>query len=125
MSIQTYIKDNQPALCALLQSLVRIPTVNPPGDNYAEIVGLLEAKCQELGMQTQVVPVQTDYANEFISNADSHPRLNLIARWMSVPKKRCILTDTLMSSLSQATGGSHPSTANFTMTGSTAAVPMI
>lgn len=81
MSIQTYIKDNQPALCALLQSLVRIPTVNPPGDNYAEIVGLLEAKCQELGMQTQVVPVPTDYANEFISNADSHPRLNLIARW--------------------------------------------
>jgi len=56
MSVQTYIKDNQAALCALLQELVRIPTVNPPGENYAEIVGLLDAKCQALGMQTQIAP---------------------------------------------------------------------
>ena len=48
MSVQAYIKDNQAALCALLQELVRIPTVNPPGENYAEMVGLLAAKCKAL-----------------------------------------------------------------------------
>lgn len=81
MSVQDYIKDNQDTLCALLQELVRIPTVNPPGDNYAEIVGLLEAKCQALGMQTRVVAVPSERAGQVIPNAESHPRLNLIARW--------------------------------------------
>ncbi|MXY99388.1 acetylornithine deacetylase, partial [Candidatus Poribacteria bacterium] len=49
MSVQTYIKAHQADLCALLQELVRIPTVNPPGENYAEIVELLRAKCEALG----------------------------------------------------------------------------
>ena len=65
----------------MLQELVRTPTVNPPGENYAEIVGLLEAKCQALGMQTQIAEVPTDRAEQVISNAATHPRLNLIARW--------------------------------------------
>ncbi len=81
MSVQTYIKDNQAALCILLKELVRIPTVNPPGNNYAEIVALLEVKCRTLGMQTQIVQVPTARAEQVISNAESHPRLNLIARW--------------------------------------------
>ena len=81
MSVQTYIKDNQTALCAMLQELVRIPTVNPPGENYAEIVGLLDTKCQALGMQTQIAEVPTPRAEQVISNAVTHPRLNLIARW--------------------------------------------
>lgn len=81
MSVQAYIKENQAELCALLQELVRIPTVNPPGDNYAEIVGLLDAKCQELGMQTRIVDVPTARAEQVIPNAETHPRLNLIARW--------------------------------------------
>ena len=81
MSIQTYIKDNQNALCALLQELVRIPTVNPPGENYAEIVGLLEAKCNALDMKTKIVNVPKRRADRVISNAASHPRVNLIARW--------------------------------------------
>lgn len=81
MSIHTYIKDNQVSLCRLLQELVRIPTVNPPGENYAEIVELLEAKCKTLGMKTKVVKVPKRRAEQVISNASSHPRLNLIARW--------------------------------------------
>ena len=74
MSVQTYIKDNQAALCALLQELVRIPTVNPPGENYTEIVGLLAAKCQALGMDTQIAEVPTERAAQVISNASTHPR---------------------------------------------------
>ena len=81
MSIHTYIKDNQASLCGLLQELVRIPTVNPPGENYAEIVELLEAKCKTLGMKTKVVKVPKRRAEQVISNASSHPRLNLMARW--------------------------------------------
>ena len=81
MSVQAYIKDNQAALCALLQELVRIPTVNPPGENYAEMVGLLAAKCKALGMRTQIAKVPKRRADQVIANAESHQRLNLIARW--------------------------------------------
>ena len=81
MSVQAYMKENRTGLCELLQELVRIPTVNPPGDNYAEIVGLLDQKCQALGMQTQIAAVPTARAAQVIPNAETHPRLNLIARW--------------------------------------------
>lgn len=87
MSIQKYIKENKSSLCGLLQELVRIPTVNPPGENYVEIVALLEAKCQALGMKTKVVKVTKRRAEQVISNASSHPRLNLIARWDVGAKK--------------------------------------
>lgn len=81
MSVQTYIKDNKATLCKLLQELVKIPTVNPPGDNYTEIVELLEEKCQTLGMATRIVNVTKRRAQQVISNFATHPRLNLIARW--------------------------------------------
>ncbi len=81
MSVKTYIKDNQAGLCALLQELVRIPTVNPPGENYAEMVALLATKCEALGMETWIARVPKQRAEQVIPNADSHPRLNLIARW--------------------------------------------
>ncbi len=76
-----YIESNRDALCASLQELVRIPTVNPPGDNYAEIVGLLDERCRELGMQTRIVPVPEAEAVKIVPHADAYPRMNLIARW--------------------------------------------
>lgn len=81
MSVRKYIKDNQTKLCRLLQELVRIPTVNPPGENYTEIVELLEAKCSDLGMKTKVVKVPQRRVEQIIPNATDYPRLNLIARW--------------------------------------------
>lgn len=37
------------------QELVRIPTVNPPGENYPVLVSLLEEKCNQLGLEYTVV----------------------------------------------------------------------
>jgi succinyl-diaminopimelate desuccinylase len=79
--IHTYIEKGRDALCASLQELVRIPTVNPPGTHYAEIVDLLEMRCQGLGLQTQILRVPQSEAQAIVPHADDHPRLNLIARW--------------------------------------------
>ena len=79
--INTYIEDGKAALCASLQELVRIPTVNPPGDHYAEIVDLLDERCRELGLSTQIVPVPEDRARGVVPHADAHPRMNLLALW--------------------------------------------
>ena len=64
-----------------LSELVRIPTVNPPGLNYHEIVGLLEQRCVELGMSTRVVDVPRDVSARVIADPERYPRMNLIARW--------------------------------------------
>ena len=76
-----FIERNKKALCTSLQELVRIPTVNPPGDNYAEIVDLLDERCRALGMQTRIVPVPEAEAVKVVPHADAYPRMNLIARW--------------------------------------------
>ncbi|MFB3041750.1 MAG: acetylornithine deacetylase, partial [Candidatus Poribacteria bacterium] len=79
--LHTHIENGKNALCASLQELVRIPTVNPPGNHYAELVGLLDERCRRLGMKTQIVHVPLDEAQKVVPHADSHPRMNLIARW--------------------------------------------
>ncbi|MAF12678.1 acetylornithine deacetylase [Candidatus Poribacteria bacterium] len=76
-----YIQANANGLCATLQELVRVPTVNPPGRNYAQMVDLLQAKCAALSMSTEVLQVPTDEAIRVVPHADEFPRLNLIARW--------------------------------------------
>ena len=81
MSVRGYIKQNQVALCSLLQELVRIPTINPPGENYAEMIELLDEKCKTLGMKTRIVKVPKRTAEQIIPYAVDYPRFNLIARW--------------------------------------------
>jgi len=79
--ISDYIEKNRESLCSLLKELVKVPTINPPGTHYKEIVDLLEERCQSLGMQTQVVLVPEDEARVVVEHADEYPRMNLIARW--------------------------------------------
>jgi len=79
--INNYIEKSEDALCAFLKDLVRIPTINPPGTHYREIVGLLEERCQALGMKTRVVHVPEDEARSVVADADRYPRMNLVARW--------------------------------------------
>jgi succinyl-diaminopimelate desuccinylase len=62
-------------LVALTQGLIRIPTVNPPGDRYREICEFVDARLRKSG-----------YATEFVravgkpGDSDKHPRWNLVAR---------------------------------------------
>lgn len=57
---------------AFLGALVRIPTVNPPGERYEECAGFLGRTLAGLGYRVlEVRPRETDAA---------HPRVNLVAR---------------------------------------------
>ena len=79
--LNDYIDRNRPHLCQYLQTLVRIPTVNPPGTNYAEIVNLLAEWCRELDLETEIHHVPTDEAQIYLPHASEYPRMNLIAKW--------------------------------------------
>jgi succinyl-diaminopimelate desuccinylase len=58
-----------------LAELVRIPTVNPPGEAYAECAELLEATYRRLGYDAQSVE-----AAGMPEHSDQLPRVNVLAR---------------------------------------------
>jgi succinyl-diaminopimelate desuccinylase len=76
-----YIHGRSHELTELLRELVAVPTVNPPGRDYAQMVDLIADKCAGLSMSTEVLEVPTAEALRIVPHADEYPRLNLIARW--------------------------------------------
>jgi succinyl-diaminopimelate desuccinylase len=64
------------ALIALTQELVRIPTLNPPGRNYRELVDWLGARMEAHGWQVELIR-----ATGAIGDSDTYPRWNLLARY--------------------------------------------
>jgi len=69
------IEARRDDLMALCQSLVRIPTVNPPGLHYREICDLLDQRLSGSGFRTELIR-----AIGAPGDSDSHPRWNIVAR---------------------------------------------
>jgi len=47
------IEANKDSAVRLVSELIEIPTVNPPGENYKEMVSFLEKECKKLGLSTR------------------------------------------------------------------------
>lgn len=62
-------------LIALTQDLVRIPTINPPGDCYLEICEYLKRRLEKSGFDVELVR-----AFETPGDSDKYPRWNVVAR---------------------------------------------
>lgn len=63
-----------------LRELVSIPTVNPPGDNYAACADWLGRKLAAFGYDVQQVPAE---GRE--EHTAKHPRVNVIGRLRETP----------------------------------------
>ena len=63
-----------------LRKLVAIPSVNPPGERYFEMVSCLQEECIKLGMKAEIHQVPKKVA-EAAGVAAEFPRYNLLARW--------------------------------------------
>jgi succinyl-diaminopimelate desuccinylase len=63
------------ALVELTRELVRIPTVNPPGEGYAPCARHLGERLQASGFE-----VAYPRAEGVIGDSDRHPRINVVAR---------------------------------------------
>jgi succinyl-diaminopimelate desuccinylase len=62
-------------MIAFLQALVRIPTVNPPGEHYAAGAELIGAKLKEFGYATNYIP-----AEGMAEHTPAYPRVNVLGR---------------------------------------------
>lgn len=79
------IDDARDDLIALTQDLIRIPTLNPPGENYAAICDYLDARLSRSGFETTWVR-----AEGARGDSDRYPRWNLIARHEGTGPGDCI-----------------------------------
>jgi succinyl-diaminopimelate desuccinylase len=70
---------------ALTQALVRVPTVNPPGENYREICELIAARLQPQGFEVRFVR-----GEGAPGDSDRYPRWNLVARREGARPGACV-----------------------------------
>jgi len=63
-------------LCEFLAQMIRIPTVNPPGENYAECAALVEERLLSFGYETTRLAVIESPAHRA-----RHPRVNVVGRF--------------------------------------------
>jgi succinyl-diaminopimelate desuccinylase len=74
------VDELAPRLVALVQELVRLPTVNPPGDGYEDFCAALRATLDGLGYETEVRRVPPARLDELAPQAGGRPRPSLLAR---------------------------------------------
>jgi succinyl-diaminopimelate desuccinylase len=72
-------------LIQLTQELIRIPTLNPPGDNYREICDYLDVRLSAHGFETQLIR-----AVGAPGDSDRYPRWNIIARREGASSGECV-----------------------------------
>ena len=75
-----YLDQRRGSLARELRKMVRIATVNPPGEGYRPMVTHLGDRLRDLGMRPTIHRVpDSEVAAAGIDPA--HPRYNLVARW--------------------------------------------
>ncbi len=87
MSPDLYLSTQQDALVGFLQKLIRLRTVNPPGENYGEITALLAATLRGLGFQVRRIPIPRALQKKTQPNLLDYPRYNVIGFWNTGAKK--------------------------------------
>lgn len=75
ISIVSRVDELAEEMVEFLRQLVRIPTVNPPGENYADCANLIGAKLKEFGYETEFVT-----AEGLPECSAQFPRVNVIGR---------------------------------------------
>ena len=57
ISLHKYLDDRTEESIRILQELVRIPTVNPPGERYSQMIDLLFNICKGIGLEAEIYVV--------------------------------------------------------------------
>lgn len=87
MTPAQYLARHQADLVRFLQQLVRLRTVNPPGENYGEITAPLAAALREAGLRVRRVPVPRAVQRRLMPDQLDFPRYNVIGFWDAGAKK--------------------------------------
>ncbi len=83
--LQRCIDGKRDALIDLTQELIRMPTLNPPGENYREICSFLAEYLGARGFEVQMIR-----AEGTPGDSKTYPRWNVIARHEGKTKGDCV-----------------------------------
>ena len=84
-SLRQEISRREPELVALTQDLIRMPTLNPPGQGYLEICEYLETRLRACGFECELVR-----AHGTPGDSEKYPRWNVIARREGARGGECV-----------------------------------
>jgi succinyl-diaminopimelate desuccinylase len=79
------IEAKRDEVVALTQDLVRIPTVNPPGDAYEACARFIGERLKPRGFAVEYVR-----AHGAPGDSDAKPRVNVVARWQGSSTGECV-----------------------------------
>lgn len=79
------IADRTGELVALTQALIRIPTLNPPGDAYRPCAEYLGERLRRKGFQVEYIRAEGSPGD-----SDRYPRWNVVARWEGKRPGPCV-----------------------------------
>jgi len=85
MTLLDRIDGKRDDLIALAQDLIRIPTLNPPGENYAVICGFLKDRLAARGFDCRLIR-----AHGAPGDSDRFPRWNIVARCEGTRAGDCV-----------------------------------
>ena len=83
--VLTEVKAGRDELLAFTTSLIRIPTVNPPGECYRDCAELIGERLSGSGMDVEFVEAQNRP-----EHTTEHPRVNVIGRLEGMASRPCI-----------------------------------
>jgi succinyl-diaminopimelate desuccinylase len=83
--LERRIEGRRDELVALTQDLIRIPTLNPPGENYRDICEYLERRLSARNFHCEFVRAQGEPGD-----TDRHPRWNVVARREGAAGGQCV-----------------------------------
>src|SRR5262245_39024577 len=87
MSPARYLDRHSADLAAFLQQLIRLRTVNPPGENYGPITQVLAATLRRLGLRVRRGPIPRAMQRKTQPGLLAYPRYNVIGFWDTGAKK--------------------------------------
>ena len=121
-----YLDRRTDELTAFLQKIVRLRTVNPPGENYGPLTLLLASTLKDLGFKVQRIPIPRALQKKPCLTCSLTRVTMSLASGIQAPKKLFTLTLTTTSSPSRVSGGmARPLTPSSSAVGSMVAGPLI
>ncbi len=79
------VEQRRDALISLTQSLIQIPTINPPGDRYLDICEYLADRLSSTGFKIEMIR-----AEGALADSSAHPRWNVLARYEGARPGPCL-----------------------------------
>jgi succinyl-diaminopimelate desuccinylase len=89
-------------LIALTQALIRIPTINPPGDAYVPCAELIGERLRARGFS-----ISYQRAEGTPGDSDRYPRMNVIARWEGASPGPCVHFNSHIDVVEPGEGWTH------------------